>query len=83
MFTSRARVLQVFWVPGTLTVSHVNESTVTATEKANFYPFPPSLLRPDVGPECYCHLVAAIKTDNSLLPVWPQCSSGTFCHPLN
>lgn len=55
---------------GLLTVPHVNGSTVTVAVKANFYPFPPSILRPDAGPQCHCHQVAAIKTDSSLLPVW-------------
>lgn len=59
-----------------------SESTATATAKANFYPFPPSIMMPDVGPQWHCHLIAAVKTDYSWLPVWRQSGSGTFCLPL-
>lgn len=59
MFTPRARALQIF-----VGSRSSNSPTVTATVQDNCYPFPPSILRPDVGPQWRCHLATQIRTDD-------------------
>lgn len=59
MFTSRARMLQVFMAS--------NESTMIVT--ANIYPFPPTILGPNVEQQ---------QQRLSLLPVCPQSTAVAY-----